>query len=38
MHDFYAVILGTIRHYETDRRFTIKFVLIYAVLVHIRPR
>jgi hypothetical protein len=27
-----------IRRYETDRRFMLKFVLIYAILVHIRPR
>jgi hypothetical protein len=24
-----------IRYYETDKRFTLKFVLIYVVLVHV---
>jgi hypothetical protein len=33
--NFYAVILGPIRRYETDLRFTLKFVPIYAVLVHV---
>jgi hypothetical protein len=33
--DFRAVNLGFIRHYETNIRFTVKFVLIYNVLVHI---
>ena len=32
--DFYAVMFGPIRRYETDLRFTLKFVLIYAGLVH----
>jgi hypothetical protein len=32
--DFYAVIFGPIRRYETYLRFTLKFVLIYAGLVH----
>jgi hypothetical protein len=33
--DFRAVNLGSIRHYETDIRFTVKFVLIYNVSVHV---
>jgi hypothetical protein len=33
--DFYTVIFGPIRCYETDLRFTLKFVLIYAGLVHV---
>jgi hypothetical protein len=32
--DFYAVMVGLIRRYETDLRFTLKFVLIYVGLVH----
>jgi hypothetical protein len=32
--DFYAVMFGPIRRYETDLRFMLKFVLIYAGLVH----
>jgi hypothetical protein len=31
--DFYAVIFGLIHRYETDLRFTLKFILIYAGLV-----
>jgi hypothetical protein len=33
--DFYAVMFGPIRRYETDLQFTLKFVLIYAGLVHV---
>jgi hypothetical protein len=32
--DFYAVMIGPIRRYEIDLRFTLKFVLIYVGLVH----
>ena len=33
--DFRAVNFGSIRHYETDIRFMVKFVLIYNVLVRV---
>jgi hypothetical protein len=33
--DIRAINLGSIRHYETNIRFTVKFVLIYSVLVHV---
>jgi hypothetical protein len=33
--DFCAVNFGSIRHYETDIRFMLTFVLIYDVLVHV---
>jgi hypothetical protein len=33
--DFRAVNLGSIRHYETNIRFMVKFVLIYNILVHV---
>jgi hypothetical protein len=32
--DFYAVILGLVCCYKTDIRFTLNFVLIYAVLAY----
>jgi hypothetical protein len=33
--DFYAVILGPVCCYKTDIRFTLNFVLIYAVLAYV---
>jgi hypothetical protein len=33
--NFYVVMFGPIRRYEIDLRFTLKFLLIYAGLVHI---
>jgi hypothetical protein len=33
--DFRAVNFGSIRHYETNIRFTLTFVLIYDVSVHV---
>ena len=33
--DFYAVILGPVCCYKTDIRFTLNFVLIYAVLCYV---
>jgi hypothetical protein len=33
--DFHAVNFGSIRHYETDIWFTLTFVLIYNVSIHV---
>jgi hypothetical protein len=33
--DFRAVNFGSIRHYKTDIRFTLTFILIYDVSVHV---
>jgi hypothetical protein len=33
--DFHVVILGLVCCYKTDIRFTVNFVLIYAVLAHV---
>jgi hypothetical protein len=32
---FMPYFSGRIRRFETDLRFTLKFVIIYAVLVHV---